>query len=348
MKKHLMFLIALFSCPLLFFSCASVQKGSRLDPDSEDFLSHVRYIITREESKIFLELPPSARSRFIEEFWERRDPTPETEMNEYREGYYWRIEEANRLFRGARPGWLQDRGRTYILFGPPNERQTNPMGGRSIDPYEDHRENLESRRIATGEKPTEVWVYYNLFSSLQQPHAVKLVFVDSQGTGDYTLTTDIDEVIPGGLHTVISPDLRFTHELYKEEAERARLHLKRALFDFEWEFLKVEDEALGSNLSIRLTVPYRKMIFGGEEGQFLTKMELEIKVRDARENVIWEKIEAYPLEFSQAFIEQNKEGFWEVKVPVTARLQRGEYSVYLRLWNSSGDQMIEKLLSLKV
>ncbi|MBM3284251.1 MAG: GWxTD domain-containing protein [Candidatus Aminicenantes bacterium] len=348
MKKRTPLVLTGVFCFLLCFSCASARKESRLDPESEEFLSYVRYIITSEESRIFRELPPSARPRFIREFWERRDPTPETGANEFKETYFARIEEANRLFRGARPGWLQDRGRAFVLFGPPNERQTNPMGGRPIDPYTDHRENLESRRIATGEKPTEVWLYYNLFSSLQRPHAVKLVFVDSHGTGDYTLTTSLEEVIPGGLHTFINPDFRFAHELYKEEAERARLRLKRAIFDFAWEFLKTKDTAAGSNLSIRVATPYKKIIFGGDEGRFAARLELEIRIQDEAGKVVWEKTQVYSLDFSQTYIDQNKEGVWEAIIPVAAVLPRGKYAVYLSLKNPDGDQHVEKLLPLRM
>jgi GWxTD domain-containing protein len=348
MKKRLIFWTGLTFCLHFSFSCASTRLGGSLDPASEDFLSRVRYIITREESKIFHELPASGRPRFIREFWERRDPTPGTETNEYQDAYYERIEEASRLFRGARPGWLQDRGRIYVLFGPPNERQTNPMGGRPIDAYEDPRKNLQGQQVATGEKPTEIWIYYNLFSSLQRPHTVKLVFVDTHGTGDYQLATDLDELIPGGLHTVINPDLRFTHELNKEEAEKARLRLERALFDFEWEFLKEKDKALGSNLFIRIAVPYKRIVFGSEGRQLEANMELEIRIRDSSENVVWEKVEAFPLKFSQDFIDQNREGYWEAKVPVALWLERGKYTVYFHLQNSSGDQSVEKLLSLKM
>ncbi len=349
MKKELRFwLVRAILLSLTFSSCASARKESQLDPASEEFLSYTRYIITAEESKIFRELPESARPRFIEEFWERRDPDPQTIVNEFKEAYFARIEEANRLFRGARPGWLQDRGRAYVLFGPPNERQTNPMGGRSIDAYEDPRESLESRRVATGEKPTEVWVYYNLFSSLQRPHAVRLLFVDLHGTGDYTLTTDLDEVIPGGLHALINPDLVFTHEIYKEEAERSRLRVKRALFDFIWEFLKIKDKETGSNLSIRMAVPYRKIIFGGGEGRFEAKLELEIQVRDEADKLVWEKRETYGLDFSQSFIDRNKDGLWEKIIPVATPLRRGRYQAYLSLRNLTGDQWVEKLLSLKM
>lgn len=331
--------------------CATIKPEAKLDPLSEDFYSKVRYIIAREESKIFLELPPEARAAFIDEFWKRRDPTPGTERNEYMESYFDRIEEANRLFKGGgRSGWLQDRGRIYILFGPPQERQTNPMGGRPIDPYEEPRKMVESQRVATGEKPTEVWVYYNLFSTLQKPQAVTLVFVDVDGTGDYRLTTNIDEVIPGkiGADAAFRPDLVFTHELHKEEAGRAYLRVQKALFDFSWEFVKERDKKAGRNLTIRTLLPYKKIIFIKENGRFKAEMRWEVRIKNAKDDTVWTYEEENKLDFNQEFLDENKESSWEKVILVMTWLEKGKYSVYLWLKNTSGDQEIKKLLSLKM
>jgi len=150
---------------LLFFgflgSCAMHKLAKNLDPDSKEFYSTVRYIITKQERKIFLNLPPSDREAFIKEFWVKRDPDPETEENEFKNEYFERIEMANRIFRsGGAPGWLQDRGRVYILLGPPMERYTYPRGREFYD------------------VPEEVW-YYGFFP---------IVFVDEDWNGDYKLT----------------------------------------------------------------------------------------------------------------------------------------------------------------
>lgn len=349
MKKLAFSILIITTLQILFFiSCASSQNKLQLDPESEDFLSKVRYIIAKEESKIFSELPPEARSNFIEEFWKRRDPTPQTLSNEYREAYFERIVDANRLFKGPRSGWLQDRGRLYVLFGPPNERVTNPMGGRPIDPFADAREMTSGQRVATGEKPTEVWIYYNLFSSFSQPHSVEIVFVDSDGTGDYRLSTNIDEAIPGGIDALLKPDLVFAHELHKEEAERARLFLQRALFDFSWVFIKQKNKELPSNLLLELVCPYKKIIFKAEEGNLRARMELSIRITDASKRVVWEHEKGYDLDFAERFVEVNEGGEWKVEVPVASWLERGEYSVYISLKNPLGDQFIEKLLPLKM
>jgi GWxTD domain-containing protein len=138
-------------------SCHLYQLEKKLSPEYKEFISKVRYIVTKEERKIFLELPDSEKKEFIEEFWSRRDPDPDTVENEFKEEYFQRIDEANRLFHGGRPGWLQDRGRIYILFGPPTERHTYTMQSDSA--------------------PREVWYYGNF----------PVVFIDHMGTGDYKL-----------------------------------------------------------------------------------------------------------------------------------------------------------------
>jgi len=141
------------------FSCSSTARAN-LDPESEAFLSSVRYIIQKDEKRDFLNLPASERPAFIESFWKRRDPDPETEMNEYRDMYYQRIAEANSIFRdGLGEGWLQDRGRIYILLGPPDTRQQYPRGYRM------------------GDYPTEVWMY-GFYS---------IVFVDQDWNGNFEL-----------------------------------------------------------------------------------------------------------------------------------------------------------------
>lgn len=152
--------LILFLCLLILVSCASYKLEKNLDPESKEFFSKVRYIITKQERKIFLNLPPSERENFIDEFWKKRDPDPDTEDNEFREKYFARIEEANRLFAaGGTPGWLQDRGRIYILLGPPDQRDVYPRGYTFYD------------------KPMELW-YYGFFP---------IVFIDYAWNDDYKL-----------------------------------------------------------------------------------------------------------------------------------------------------------------
>jgi GWxTD domain-containing protein len=113
----------------LLFSCSLGRAPKNINPEEKDFLSKVRYIITGEEKKTFLALPRSERPRFVEEFWKKRDTDPGTEVNEYKAEYLKRIDEAKHLFtEGGTSGWLTDRGRIYVLLGPPEQREAYPRG----------------------------------------------------------------------------------------------------------------------------------------------------------------------------------------------------------------------------
>ena len=91
----------------------------------------VRWIITPEELSAFKQLSnDEERDQFIEQFWLRRDPTPDTVENEYKEEHYRRIAYANEHFPAGKAGWMTDRGRIYIVFGPPDEIDAHPSGGQ--------------------------------------------------------------------------------------------------------------------------------------------------------------------------------------------------------------------------
>jgi GWxTD domain-containing protein len=98
------------------------------------------YIIDDRERAAFKQLQTDAeREHFIEQFWLRRDPTPGTVENEFKEEHYRRIAYANEHFAGGIPGWKTDRGRIYIVYGPPDEKESHPKGDRGGPPYEEWR-----------------------------------------------------------------------------------------------------------------------------------------------------------------------------------------------------------------
>lgn len=97
----------------------------------------VAYLITPEERRGFINLQSDQeREQFIEHFWLRRDPTPETDENEFMEEHYRRIAYANEHYAAHAPGWKSDRGRIYITYGPPDEIESHPSGGDVSYPYE--------------------------------------------------------------------------------------------------------------------------------------------------------------------------------------------------------------------
>ena len=112
-------------------ACRWYSLERRLDPANADFLSQGRLHHQRRGAP---RLPPAARTRrsrsYIEEFWARRNPDPSSPENAFKVEYFKRIEEADRLFPSeGRPGWLTDRGRILILFGPPMQRDVQAMSG---------------------------------------------------------------------------------------------------------------------------------------------------------------------------------------------------------------------------
>src|SRR3954471_5197004 len=97
----------------------------------------VNYIITDEEKSAFKALKTDEeREQFIEQFWLRRDPTPDTIENEFKEDHYSRIAYANERFASGIPGWKTDRGRIYSAFGPADEIESHPSGGTYQRPSE--------------------------------------------------------------------------------------------------------------------------------------------------------------------------------------------------------------------
>lgn len=158
----------------------------------------VAYIITREEKKAFDALTTDEeRENFIEQFWRRRDPNPDTEENEFRDEYYERIAYANEHFASGIPGWKTDRGRIYITWGKPDSVESHPSGGAYDRPsYEGGG--------STTTYPFEVWFYRHLDNVGE---GIEIEFVDPTGTGEYRLARDANEkdalrMVPGaGLTT---------------------------------------------------------------------------------------------------------------------------------------------------
>jgi GWxTD domain-containing protein len=144
----------------------------------------VRWIISDEEREAFLKLSnDEERDQFIEQFWLRRDPTPDTVENEFKEEHYRRIAYANEHFAAGIPGWRTDRGRMYVMYGPPDEIDSHPSGGSYERPPEEGGGE-------TSTFPFEDWRYRYLEGVGQD---INIEFVDSCMCGEYHMTMDRSE-----------------------------------------------------------------------------------------------------------------------------------------------------------
>lgn len=144
----------------------------------------VGYIITDEEKQAFHWLSnDDERDQFIEQFWRRRDPTPDTAENEFKEEHYRRIAYANEHFASGIPGWRTDRGMIHIKYGPPDEIDPHPSGGSYQRP-------IEQGGGTSVIYPFETWRYRYIEGIGTN---VVIEFVDRSQTGEYRLTTDPQE-----------------------------------------------------------------------------------------------------------------------------------------------------------
>jgi GWxTD domain-containing protein len=163
---------------------AEKLKKELMTPYKKWLEEDVVYIITDEERKTFKNLSTDEeREQFIEQFWLRRDPTPDTVENEFKEEHYRRIAYANERYASGIPGWKSDRGRIYITYGPPDEIEEHPSGGSYERP-------MEEGGGETATYPFEQWRYRYLEGIGTN---VIIEFVDTTMSGEYHMTMDPSE-----------------------------------------------------------------------------------------------------------------------------------------------------------
>jgi hypothetical protein len=153
----------------------------------------VTYIISDTERKAFMSLGnDEERDAFIEAFWQRRNPNPDSPENEFREEHYRRIQYANDHYAAGKPGWKTDRGHIYISFGKPDDIESHPSGGTYLRP-------ADEGGGTTSTFPFEIW-HYRYIEGIGEN--VNLEFVDTCQCGDYHFTIDRGEkdallMVPG-------------------------------------------------------------------------------------------------------------------------------------------------------
>jgi GWxTD domain-containing protein len=170
------------------------ELKKELDSQYKKWLDEdVVYIISAEERSAFLHLATNEeREQFIEQFWQRRNPDPDSADNTFKEEHYRRIAYANEHFSSGIPGWKADRGRIYIMWGAPDEIDSHPSGGSYDRPSSEGGGE-------TSTFPFEDWRYRYLEGIGEN---VELEFVDPTMSGEYKLTTDPSEkdallMVPG-------------------------------------------------------------------------------------------------------------------------------------------------------
>jgi GWxTD domain-containing protein len=268
-KLVLIVIISIFLIPLTTSCSKNYQAAKNMSQKHKDFISEVRYIINKKEKKMFYSLATEEeRNDFISDFWKKRDPDPATDENEFRAGYYDRIEQANMLFRdGGKNGWKSDRGRVYILLGPPEHRRFNP-GKVSSSVSARYWYNY----------PHEVW-YYGFYP---------IFFVDRNENGNF-------QILPTSAQS-LSRILQTTLYLKPEGGG------KKVPYDFDLNLKKKKDGMM--NLLIK--VPYRNILFQQEGDLFKAVLTVHVIIYDSKDKEIQKFDKDYTVTMTEKELQKAK------------------------------------------
>jgi len=307
--------------------CALYRLEKDLPAPYAAFLGEVRYLITSPERKAFLSSPDSGKDKLIEEFWQRRDPDPFTSENELRTEYYARISQADDLFKSDSPrGWLSDRGRIYILYGPPTERRTMTM-----------------TQEATAANRVEMW-YYGAYT---------ILFRDTSGTGSFRLETlDLSAIEDLNLARTGAPSRLGSRQGPGRAAGFSAS--AQPLLDFTVELRdKVRSQDRIEAL-LHLEIPLPLIWFKSDGGRFHTAFDVVIRVRDSKKAVVWEKNAGAEAGYAERDIAAKSGARHVIELPILiegaeilARLADAPGTVVVRLTNRTGSETVEKTIDLK-
>ncbi len=312
---------AAFVLLFLLFLCGACQlyKLEReLPPDQGEFISQARYIMTSEERQFFLRMPDSDRAAFVEDFWKRRDPDPTTEENEFKMEYMARVERTKELFPGEGvPGWQTDRGRIYILYGPPQERQTQLLGTEA------------SGRCG------EVWYY----------RGYPVIFRDSGCRGTFRLATfdlsalrDLDISASAGIP--MAPG-----------KEKGLWTPAPRIFEYGAEILLEEKGPKRVSGKVRVTQAFDRIWFTSEGRSLKTSFEVILELRDAAKALVWEKKAVFPIALLEDDLSRKAGQEFVMDVPLViedeakiALLGRSGAQLLVTVVNSTGGEKQKKYL----
>lgn len=300
-------------------ACHLYNLEQDLKPPFAEFVSQVRYIISAEERKTFLELPDADKPQFIEEFWSRRDPDPATEENEFKVQYMGRIARANELFHGeGKSGWLTDRGRIYILFGPPLDRIVNPPGMSG-----------STNRCA------EIW-YYGQFP---------VVFADYNCNGNYQLVTY-------DLTALREVNLAYMTELNKaqDSAQKTTFTRAKSQLDFTWDVQKkvvAQDRVEGL---VVVEIPVADIWFKAVQESLETVLDIQVELKDSEGKTYWESKASIPVKTSEQELKTKMKSSIRKEIPFVFdkdldRLRKGKNQFWILIKNSTGDESQRKSLA---
>ena len=270
----------------------------------------VRWIITDQEKKAFLSLSnDEERDAFIEQFWRRRNPNPDSPENEFREEHYRRIAYANEHFAAGKPGWMTDRGHIYIAYGPPDSIDSHPSGG----PYD---RPMDEGGGETTTFPFEVW-HYRYIEGIGEN--IDIEFVDTCMCGDYHMTIDRSEK-DALLHVPNAGDTLYEEMGMAKKADRFKGGL--------------EDLGPGPDSSTNQAKEFDRL---EQYAKLMAPPEIKFKDMDLAEYLTSHKVltgPIFPFEVRTDFVKVTDD---TVLVPITIQIKNRDITFNTRDGVSKGD-----------
>jgi GWxTD domain-containing protein len=334
--------------PVLFLlTPASAQEAQAVrEPVSEaskQWLEEVvPYIITPAEREVFLGLPNEAeRGRFIERFWRKRDPDPATPANEFQRQYYLRIALADKFFGNSGvAGWRTDRGRIFILLGPPHEIQRDfNVAGAS----------------GTGRFDTETWQYWGL-PNPKLPYNVEFVFIDRYGTGRYVLDTGFEMSKRG--KTGDLRDMTFLFDSMEILAEAQRNPFENLdkiktvittqvtydLIPFDIRSYAFRGAGTKTHIPLVIEVPAASLPEGAIDTKGEVSLEIIVHISDALGRVVAQRSKTLRLRPEPA--RKDAPGSGAIRFRTSVELETGPYGIHVVVWDNLSGKTGTRHLSL--
>ena len=332
-RSVLTLLVTVFAIGLPLPLLAPGQTPQTTEPPSESarqWLEEVvPYIITAAERSLFLRLPNEAeRGKFIEDFWRKRDPNPRTPLNEFKIVYYKRIAMANKLFGLAGfEGWRTDRGRIFILLGPPHEvrRDLNPTASS----------------VTMFQAATESWGYWNL-QNPRLPYNMEFTFTDKYGSGNYILEKGLS--LGQGAGAALDPSaLRFYFDNLENIAEAMRnpfenldklrgivtTQVSTNLIPLRPEFFFFKGLEKTVHVPIVVDIPYAALTPKELEDASSTSLTLLLQVQNSAGQVLFEKSRDLDSRYTAAEWDSLKDGSFQLQTSLSLALQPEDYKIQL-------------------
>jgi len=300
----------------------------------------VPYIITPGERLIFAKLASNEeRMEFIEQFWLRRDPTPDTARNEFKEEHYRRIAYANEHFGTSVPGWKSDRGRVYIILGAPDSLTSH-------DDCEDSTGKTKQGQDHLIDCPLfDVWRYN--YVEFTGPNVV-FEFVDRSGSGDYKLTKDTTDKTPmyfnpccddGSVLTTVPPPPK-SREWFLSRFEQPPLRfpdlnalvtarIKRDQLAFGFRFDSVRAASHTNIVQISLNIPNHEISLQDEHAIPNARINLYGRISTIGGRVVDVIEDSIPLTGPEASENppHNDSSFYQYSIPLSPGLYRLDLAV---------------------